>query len=469
MRSVMKLMALGLCVTAGGCAVKSAPPATQQTDVPVRESFARSVDGAPAAPVADQWLLTFSDPALPALVSEALSKNSDLRESAGRRDEAQARARQSGAALVPTLDGNVGGQAGTNVGNPGNSRANLGLAVSWEIDVWGRVRQGVRAANSDALSAQADYEFARQSLAAQVAQSWFLAIASAMQIEIDREQVAVQTETHRITKAKFDAGAAGPMDTDIARANVVTAEDGLRQSTLSHENAVRSLEVLLGRYPSAELAVAKDLPAMPAPTPAGMPSELIARRPDLVAADRAVAAAFYRTGSAKAAQLPSFTLSASLGQLIDPSAGIWNIGGNMVAPLFDGGRRKEDVKITEARQEQALARYVKTALNAFKETETALSNEQVLVDRQRLVAESVARLTEARAAAQTRYTNGIMTLLELNQVQRQQLVAMSELLKVRSERLKQRINLHLALGGSFDQTPTTQGSGLNSPDTRSAP
>lgn len=216
----------------------------------------------------------------------------------------------------------------------------------------------------------------------------------------------------------------------------------------------KALEVLLGRYPAAELQVTGDLPSVPSPTPIGVPSELLERRPDIIAADRKVAAAFYNEQAAQAARLPRLELSATLGTLLDPTQSIWSIGANLLAPLFTGGRLKGDVLVATAQQRQELGRYVSVALRAFREVETALANEQVLVLRQAQLEQADARLRSASRIAQDRYNAGLLTILELTQVRRQDFAIRSQLLRVRTERLRQRLNLLLALGGSFDTRET---------------
>ena len=438
-----------IAAVVAGCTTSGpAPKAKQQTDVPVRSAFAAATQ---AGKVADNWLATFGDPKLNALVDEALKGNPDLRIAAAKREEAAARTMKAGASLVPRIDAGVmGAAAGT--GGTGRDQSGLGVQINWEIDVWGRLQRDRSAAEMDQAVVEADYAFARQSLAATTSRAWFIAIANRRQVEIDRSTLAVLEETQRVVKAKLDAGQVRPLDLDLAAANAAEGRSQLEKSKGAYEESLRALEVLLGRYPSAELEVATGLPAVPGSTPAGLPSELLERRPDLVAADRAVAAAFYRVGSAKAAMLPRVTLSASLGTLLNPAEAIWNIGANLLVPVFDGGERKADVQITEARQKQALAAYVKTALNAFAEVETALSNEGILERREREMKAAADRLASAARTAKLRYDSGApdVTIFDLSQVQRQYFAAQAEHLKVQTERLKQRVNLHLGLGGSFD-------------------
>ena len=173
-----------------------------------------------------------------------------------------------------------------------------------------------------------------------------------------------------------------------ARANVGTYRDTLRQIEQAREQALRALELLLGRYPAAEIAVAERLSPMPPPVPVGMPSQLLERRPDVIAAERRVAAAFDRVGEARAAQLPRISLTAGgssvssdLIELKDTSNPIWSFGGNLIAPLYQGGALRAQVEIRSAEQKQAVAEYARTGQRAFGEVENALAAENALRER----------------------------------------------------------------------------------------
>jgi len=199
------------------------------------------------------------------------------------------------------------------------------------------------------------------------------------------------------------------------------------------------------------------LPSVP---PVGIPSEVLERRPDVVAADRRVAAAFGRVGSAKAAKLPRIALTAGGGQasgdlsnLFDPANLVWNLGANLLGPLFDGGEREAQVRIAQAAEREALASWVKTAQRAFLEVETALANERVLRLREGELRDAEVRLLRARDAGEARYGTGEATILEVDQLHANHAAAAKTLLQVRQELFQQRINLHLALGGSFEAQP----------------
>lgn len=431
-----------------GCATPEPTSARNQTAVPTRDSFTKAKD---PGKVQDNWIRSFQDSTLVKLVDEAQQHNPDLALAAGRRDEAEARAKKAGASLSPQISAGIGGNTGdAGLRQTQSTSANLGLSISWEVDVWGRLRQGAAAAQQDALAAAADYEFARQSIAAQTAEAWFYAITAKQQTQVAQDLLAIYEKTLQITTARKTEGVASQMDVDLAAGNVATARQAVAQSDGAQEDAVRSLEALLGRYPSAELEIAAKLPPMPGAIPTGLPAELLERRPDVVAADRQVAAAFFRTGSARAAKLPSLSINGNLGMLLNPSAAVWSLGANLLTPVVDGGARQADVEIAEGQQKQSLAAYVRTAINGFREVETAMANEAVLSQREQELATASERFQKARISAEVSYREGAMSLVDLTTIQAQDHQSRMELIKVRGERLRQRINLHLALGGSFD-------------------
>jgi len=245
-----------------------------------------------------------------------------------------------------------------------------------------------------------------------------------------------------------------------ARANVGTYRDRLRQIDLAREQAMRALELLLGRYPATEIAIAARLPAMPAPVPAGMPSQLLERRPDVFAAERRVAAAFDRVGEARAAQLPRISLTAGgssvssdLIELKDTSNPLWSLGANLIAPIYQGGALRAQVEIRTAEQKQAVAEYARAAQRAFGEVEGALAAEVALREREAILEATVRDSERALELAQVQYRVGTIDLRLVQQNQLALYSARLALLRVQTERLAQRVNLHLSLGGGFDASP----------------
>ena len=238
---------------------------------------------------------------------------------------------------------------------------------------------------------------------------------------------------------------------------MATAREQLVYVESAGRDAVRALEILLGRYPSAELALRTSLPDSPPHPPVGVPSELLERRPDLVAAERRVAAAFNLLDQAKAARLPSLSLTSNIGgssnslsDILDPQNVTWQLATNLLAPIFDGGRRQAQVDIATADQKQALANYGSVALDAFSQAESALDQGVALERRADELGIALQQTNKAYRVAQIRYQEGEIPLLDLLALQQRQDNAGSSLLAVNRLLLEQRVNLHLALGGSWE-------------------
>jgi outer membrane protein, multidrug efflux system len=332
------------------------------------------------------------------------------------------------------------------------------LSASWELDLWGRVRYARAAAVADAASAQADFEFARQSIAATVARSWFLATEAGLQAEVARVQIARGETLLGLAQDRSRVGIGNDEDVYVARATLGTYRDTLREIELSREQAIRALEVLLGRYPAAAAAISPQLPGQPDAVPAGLPSALLERRPDVIAAERRIAAAFNRVGEAKAARLPSISLTAGVSAisselfvLKERDNPVWNFGGRLLAPVFHGGELKTQVEIRTAEQKQAVAAYAAVGLRAFGEVESALSAEFAAREREQILAQTLADNQRALEIVQTQYKVGSTDLRFVNQRELALNATQSALVRVQAEQRLQRVNVHLALGGSFEQ------------------
>ncbi len=240
-------------------------------------------------------------------------------------------------------------------------------------------------------------------------------------------------------------------DVHLARADLASAEDALRQAIGGKKEVQRALELLLGRYPAAEVETADELVPVPPPVPVGLPADIIERRPDLVAAERRVASAFFLTEQARLARLPSFSLSAGVGGSSDLDDMILNLGAGIMAPLFTGGALEAQLDSATADQEAAIAAYGQSLLRAFEEVETSLTNERLFAEREVYLDTVVDENERALELARVQYDVGQIDLLSLLQIQTKWIGARIGLLRIQNDRLAQRVNLHLALGGSFER------------------
>ena len=414
--------------------------------------------GAGAGAVADNWLAGFNDDQLSAAVEEAIAHNADLRVGAARVEQAQLHAKLAGAKLWPSVD--VLARGGGKLSGDGSGIQGGVLTANWEVDLWGRVRYGRAASAAQAASAQADFAFARQSIAALVARSWFLATETGLQIEAARETIRASEELVRLADDRTRIGVGSQEEVFVARAGVGSYRDVLRQLELGREQAIRALEILLGRYPSAAATTAPQLPGFPGEVPTGLPSELLERRPDVVAAERRIAAAFNRVHEAKAARLPAIALttgvsaiSSELFVLAEHDNPVWSVGANLLMPLFKGGALKTQVEIRTAEQKQAVAEYAAVGLRAFGEVEGALSAEIAAREREQILTQALSDNQQALTLVQTQFKVGSTDLRFVEQRQLAVSATRSALIHVQAEQRVQRVNLHLALGGSFEPPP----------------
>lgn len=452
---------------AAGCAAPGPMPDERQPPVEFPGSWragdrgdAGTRDGRITA-----WLEEFRDPALTELVEEARAGNLELRAAASRVNAARAQARIAGADPLPALQlaGGAGRtkRSGVNqtglVENPSNSYELRGQ-LSWEADLWGRLSDSTRAARADWHAATADYRAARLSLAANIARRWFDVIESRAQTRLARDTVESFEKSLATIENRYRQGIGEALDVRLARNNLAVARANLSQRRRQQRNLVRGLETLLGRYPSGAMDRLPDtLPEISISVPAGLPAQLLERRPDLVAAESRLEAAGFRLAGARKNRLPGLTLTANGGtssdalkDLVDLDFFVWTIAANLVQPIFQGGRLDAQRQLAEARDDEALNNYAQAALTAFREVEDALDSEAYLVEQFQASRTAAEEAQAAEVLALDQYRRGLTGIIILLESQRRKFNADSALIAVINLRLQNRINLHLALGGDFD-------------------
>jgi len=298
--------------------------------------------------------------------------------------------------------------------------------------------------------------YSRFSLAANIAKAWFDAIEAELQVQLAEETYASFTDTADVIQRRYERGVSPALDLRLARAQAASAKANLELRYQARDAAVRNLEVLLGRYPSNEIALSSNLPVITAPVPAGLPSELLERRPDLIVAERALAASGKRVSEARKQMLPSISLTGSygyssqqVGELLTGGFSVWSLAGNAVQPIFQGRKISANIERTKAIAIQRLAEYGQAALDAFAEVEITLQAEEYLVNRVDALEIAAKENTEAENTAWARYERGLTDIITVLESQRRAFTSKSELLTTRNELLRNRINLYLALGGDF--------------------
>ncbi|MHA7856689.1 MAG: efflux transporter outer membrane subunit [Henriciella sp.] len=408
-------------------------------------------------PVEAGWLAKLEDPLLDALVREALANNRNLQSAAANVQRSWALAGQAGAALSPSVSLSSGASRGGNIEDSGADSYSLTGQASWELDLWGRIRAGNQAAVLSAEAAEADYVYSQYSLAAAVARAYFLSIEAGRQAETVQNTLNALNETDRIVGVQFEFGLATSQDVALSRSDLARTKASLVAAQGSQRDALRALEVLLGRYPSADVEVRPDLPPVPAPPPPGLPSDLLERRPDIIAAERRVAASFNSLDQAKAARMPSISLTGSVGgssgdltNLINPTNIAWQAATSLVAPLIDGGLRESQIEQASAEQKQAIAGYGDAVLNAFQEVEGSLDQTVVLRERAVSLEEAAKEANNALRIANLRYEEGETDLLDVLTIQQRVLSNEGDVVSIERAQLDEWIALNLALGGSWE-------------------
>lgn len=394
----------------------------------------------------------FQDEKLEGLVNQSLSKNLDLQLAAKQMEEAGFNASAEWGNLLPNITGNANGSRAQGAqGNPANNYS-PSLDVSWEIDIWGKLRNQKNAADAIALAQAENYQAIRDSIAAQIMQGWFDVVTAKRQVELDESRLENLEKSLHNSARSYKAGLGDLDDLDAVNRDIAQTKATLSASNSSHNNAVRNLQILMGDYPSGEIDEAYHLPELIAPPKADIPANILTERPDLRSAWQEVISADESVKVAHKAMFPSLSLTGSLGaqssQFSDIMSGatIWSIAENLALPIFNAGKLENNMNVTQSRAEQAWIRYLQTALKAFFEVEQGLDKETLLADQEREQQQAVYHAQNTLHIFEERYKNGLVSILEYLNAQNTVFNMKGELLRIRNERLKNRVALALALG-----------------------
>lgn len=410
-----------------------------------------------SGPVLNGWLAAYRDNVLTGLVNEAIAHNHDLKTAALNVELANTLVTQANAARQPTLAGTAGaaraGVFDTNV-NPGNYA--LGIQAEWEIDVWGRLASGARASIFQRDAAQADLDYAQLSIAASVAKAYFGALEAKQQAWVALQLQQSLTELRNVTQAQFEAGLASKKDISLTDADLGVAQAKYIETQGQARQAIRALQVLVGRYPSAEIGLRSAQPRIPSRPTAGLPSALLERRPDLRSAELGIAAAFEGINQAQAARLPAFSLtesiaggSTALGQVLATGNIGWSVAANIVTPIFNAGALVAQVEQATVQQKQAVQAYASAALTAFQEVENQLDQGRVLAGQHNAIGRAQKDSEEALRLIRLSYKEGEVSLQDVLQVERTAYQIASSYQTLHRLRLDQYAALNVALGGDW--------------------
>jgi len=412
----------------------------------------------------DDWLSDFQDESLRDLVNEAQQNNFNLQISAARLMTAFGAARIENAGRLPSVNANLNSARNKRVAaggfrlvNPKTDNFDIGLGLTWELDLWGKLANRSRAGQADAEAAKNDFVATQFSVAANTAKLWFGLIEAEMQLNLATKAHTAFAKNLEVVEQGFDRGVREALDVRLTRANVATAEATMMARKRERDTAARSLEGILGRYPADEISVRATLPEITRPIPSGIPSDLLQRRPDLVAAERRLAAADERQTLADKNRLPTLSLTANggtqsddLADLLDPNQNVWRLAAGLTAPLFRGGQIAGQRKQAEGRLLEQVATFSQAVLTAFQEVENALANEEHLRQQEAALKTASTESVAAEELAWEQYSRGLVDIITVLDSQRRAVTSQSSLYSISRARLQNRVDLYLALGGDFE-------------------
>lgn len=452
------ILALLIASTLSACAL-TPPVADTKTELPA----AWRSDAASDISIGRNWWAQFDDPVLDQLISAAEAHNQNLVIAAARIDEARAALGISSAEQLPRLDlaGKAGRGQSVQIGSPSDSYS-LGASASWELDLWGRIKNTNDAAKADLLASEYNRDAVALALYANVAQTYFNLRALDQQLAIAQDTLKTRQESFQLRKRRFEGGVTSELDMRQAEVELAAAQASVPGIEQSIAKVTSSLSILIGQNPremiESGISRGKELKQiiMPVNVPLGLPSELLTRRPDIQASEQSLKAAGARIAAARAAYYPTISLtgllgteSASISDLFSGPAKTWSFFGNLAAPLFDNGRTAANVDGATARQKQAVANYRLSIQQAFAETQSALiarSSSTKIVAAQQLQLDSLSRQLKL---ATLRYDNGFSGYLEVLDAQRSLFQAQLNLAAAQRDQLNATVDLYRAMGGGW--------------------
>ncbi len=439
------------------------PDVTSLTPTDWRWKVAEPKDAIPKG----EWWKVFNDPILDQLETEALANNQNLRAAVARVDQARAAARISRSQFFPEISldplfkrertsGRLPTPIPVNVPSALVTTYSVPLDLSYEMDLWGRVRRSFEASQAQAQASVADHQNILLTLTADLSVNYFLVRSLDAEIAILRRTVELRNDSVRILTGRFAAGIIPEMEVAQARTELANAKAELADITLQRAETLNAMALLSGKAPSSvDLSEGEGIPSPPS-VPPGLPSSLLERRPDIAQAERLLAAKNAQIGVARSAYFPALhltgqagNLSADAKHLFSEDSSVWSVGPSIRWSLFNMGRTSAQVKEAEASYQEALAIYRQTVLTAFKEVEDSLAqmvlrNEQLIAQSEALA--SVSRVTEL---ARARYTAGKINYLEVVDAERNRLQQERQKARLEGQRLTASVRLMKALGGGW--------------------
>jgi NodT family efflux transporter outer membrane factor (OMF) lipoprotein len=445
-------------------------PETWNTPLPKEESYA------------GKWWEVFNDTLFNQFFSEFRDRNPDLLSISQRIESSNLLAKINGATLTPSVSATTGGgRRLQNLSAFGFSLSSLGLggestdssesdqvvsfssdnynatiAMQWEIDIWGKLRNQRKAAFKNFEATQNELAYLRFSLSTQFATSYYAAVEAEMQYRLAQEITASLQGVRDVVSERYGLGLTSSLDLRLAEASLANSKLQLVDRSIQKNRTLRSLESILGLYPSATIQVSAELPSSIPPIVAGIPSDLIKRRPDVIAAVNKIEAASYEHAQSKRNLFPSFSLTASGGtsaselkDVLNGDYSVWNLGANISAPIFQGRRLRNNVLLKEAQFNLAELEALKIMIRAFSEVEQALFIQHEIILQLDAVKTAEEQARAAYDLAFDRYQKGLVNLITVLNSQNQWRNSQSIKISIQNLHVNSYTGLQLALGGEF--------------------
>jgi NodT family efflux transporter outer membrane factor (OMF) lipoprotein len=442
------------------------------------------------APVIGGWLNSLNDDALNAHVEKALINNPDLLSSAAQLKNAFEQVTITGSNLWPQLRFNgtasnressaASASGGASQGDSSSTTEirSIGgtLNIQWEADIWRKLSQRRKAAALGAKAQGELFKAAELSLVANVSRAWYNLATNKLQLDLAQKRLDSFQNTAGLIEENYERGLRSALDVYLSRTDVQLQISALADSRFNYIQALRALKTLLGEYPDGSLELNVDLPELDSPVPAGLPAELLARRPDVRASQLQYQAQIANARAAHRDRFPSLTFTGSIGEsrdtfnsIFDSDNSIRNLVASLTQPIFASGALKAQEMRAYNDAEIAYASLVKTTLTAFEEVENSLTRETVLFEQHQAIKEAVKLAQGGLNLALDRYQSGIENYTTVLQSQRSLFDSLRNELNLRNALLQNRIAIHLSLGGDFASSEDRDANNIPAPSITMAP
>jgi len=439
----------------GGCAHSAITPAASDPELPTQWTR-----GGESAAVAPNWLESFENPELTALVTEAMAGNYSLELERARLYESEQALVVAGSERLPTLNLSAGAThrdfAGADGGRLSTNTYGVDVSAVWDVDLWGRLSKQEQAAQLAVAGQAQRVESSRRDLAGATAAAYYRVAADRQLLEVAQRRLQNVTQSHDIVASGYRQGLNDALDLYLARNQVEREKANWAQQQQTLTESIADLQLLLARYPDGSMDTSAELPILADNAPVGLPSELLTRRTDLQEAWLNLLATDASLAAAHKARFPSLSLvagggvsSVALSDLLDADLAVWSLTGNLAQTVFSAGRLAAREEQAYARVRQAEQQYLELLFRAFAEVENAISRGASLRQRYEAFLEADANSRAALDLALKQYQRGLVTYTTVLESQRQAFDAEATVVQLRNELLQNRIDLYLALGGAF--------------------